>query len=585
MPNASEVFVDTLLAWGVDTVFGLPGDGINGVMEALRTRRDKVRFIHVRHEEAAAFMACAYAKYTGRLGCCLATSGPGGLHLLNGLYDAKLDQAPVLAITGQTFSDLTGSRTQQEVNLVRVFEDVAVYNQVLINPNQAEMLANEACRHALAHRGVAHVTMPVDYQEKDVDKDLRTMHAKKGEDYTSRVYARGVTVPPEAELARAAAVLAAGKKVVMLVGQGALGARAEVLELADKLGAPIVKALLGKGVVPDDHPLTTGGIGLLGTEASVWAMENADTLLIIGSSFPYMEFLPKPGSARGVQIDDRADRIGLRYPVEAGLVGDARATAVALRRLVRRKDDRSYLGKAQERMKDWRELLAKRSSRDDVPIKPQRVAAELSAVAEDDAIISTDSGTITTWVARHFDIRGEQMFSCSGNLATMACAVPYAIAAKLAFPKRQSFAFIGDGGFTMLMGELLTAAKYGLPIVCVVVKNNTLGQIKWEQIVFLGNPEYGCDLNDLDFARFAEACGGVGFDVKEPSQIRPALEQAIASGKPAVVAVEVDPNEPPMPPKVSAKQAVHLAEALAKGEPGGASILKTVLRDKVRELV
>jgi pyruvate dehydrogenase (quinone)/pyruvate oxidase len=298
-----------------------------------------------------------------------------------------------------------------------------------------------------------------------------------------------------------------------------------------------------------------------------------------------MEFLPKPGSARGVQIDDRADRIGLRYPVEAGLVGDARATAEALRRLVRRKDDRSYLGKAQERMKDWRELLTKRSSRDDVPIKPQRVAAELSAVAEDDAILSTDSGTITTWVARHFDIRGEQMFSCSGNLATMACAVPYAIAAKLAFPKRQSFAFIGDGGFTMLMGELLTAAKYGLPIVCVVVKNNTLGQIKWEQIVFLGNPEYGCDLNDLDFARFAEACGGVGFDVKEPSHIRPALEQAIASGKPAVVAVEVDPNEPPMPPKVSAKQAVHLAEALAKGEPGGASILKTVLRDKVRELV
>jgi len=298
-----------------------------------------------------------------------------------------------------------------------------------------------------------------------------------------------------------------------------------------------------------------------------------------------MEFLPKPGDARAVQIDDKPDRLGLRYPVEVGLAGEAKATCDALRRLVMRKQDRSFLAKAQDGMVDWRKLLATRASRDDVPIKPQRVASELSRVAADDAIVSTDSGTITTWVARHFDLRKDQLFSCSGTLATMAPALPYAIAAKLAFPERQSFAFIGDGGFTMLMGELLTAVKYDLPIVCVVVKNNTLGQIKWEQIVFLGNPEYGCDLNDFDFAKFAEACGAAGWNVDRPEDIRPALEAALASGKPSVVAVAVDPNEPPMPPKVSAKQALHLAEALAKGEPGGPDIVKTLTRDKVRELV
>jgi pyruvate dehydrogenase (quinone)/pyruvate oxidase len=346
-----------------------------------------------------------------------------------------------------------------------------------------------------------------------------------------------------------------------------------------------VKALLGKGVVPDDHPLTTGGIGLLGTEPSSWAMENADTLLIVGSSFPYQEFLPKPGAVRAVQEDDKADRIGLRYPVEVGLVGDAKATAKALRRLVRRKAERGFLEKAQERMAEWREHLEKSAVLDDVPIKPQRVDAVLSRVAEDDAVVSTDSGTITTWVARHFELRKEQLFSCSGTLATMAPALPYAIAAKLAFPARQSFAFIGDGGFTMLMGEFLTAVKYELPIVCVVVKNGSLGQIKWEQIVFLGNPEYGCELNEMDFAKFAEACGGVGFDVEKPDEIGPALEKALASKRPCVVAVAVDPNEPPMPPRASAKQAARVAEALAKGEPGAAKVMEAFVRDKVRELV
>jgi pyruvate dehydrogenase (quinone) len=579
--TAADVLVESIIDWGVDTVFGLPGDGINGIMEALRTRQDRVRFIQVRHEEAAAFMACAYAKYTGRLGCCLATSGPGGIHLLNGLYDAKLDQAPVLAITGQTYSDLKGSNFQQEVNMTRLFDDVTVYNQEVINPNQIEMLADEACRHALNHRGVSHITFPVDYQEIE-PSGKTSMHKVEG--HTTSRWSRALALPREDELKIAAFLLNDALKPVILVGQGALGAGDEVIELADKLGAPIVKALLGKAVVPDDHPLTTGGLGLLGTTPSQEAMENCDALLIIGSSFPYMEFLPKPGQAKGVQIDDKPDRIGLRYPVEVGLVGDAKPTVAALSRFVERKIDRSFLEQAQKGMKDWWELMRTRAMRDDVPIKPQRVAWELSELATDDAILSADSGTNTIWAARQFRIRKNQKFSCSGTLATMACALPYSIAAKLAFPERQSIAFVGDGGFTMLMGEFLTAVKYKLPIVVVIIKNNTLGQIKWEQIVFLGNPEYGCELHNPNFAKYAEACGGVGFTVERPEEIRPALQKAMATGKPAIVEVVVDPNEPPMPPKISATQALHFAEALAKGQPEGGKIALTIFRDKLNEL-
>jgi pyruvate dehydrogenase (quinone) len=580
--TAADVLVEGIINWGVDTVFGIPGDGINGIMEALRQRRDRVRFIQVRHEEAAAFMACAHAKYTGRLGCCLATSGPGGIHLLNGLYDAKLDQAPVLAITGQTYSDLKGSKFQQEVNMTLLFEDVSVYNQEVINPNQVEMLVNEACRHALNHRGVAHITFPVDYQEVE-PTGRGTMHKVEGS-MTSR-WSPPHAVPPEDELRIAAFLLNEAKKPVMLVGQGALGAREEVIEIAEKLGAPIVKALLGKAVVPDDHPLTTGGLGLLGTSPSQEAMEQADALLIIGSSFPYMEYLPKPGRAKGVQIDDKPDRIGLRYPVQVGLVGEAKATAAALSKFIERKEDRTFLEQAQAGMRDWWELLGKQATRDDAPIKPQRVAWELSELAADDAVISTDSGTNTVWCARHFKIRGGQKFSCSGTLATMACALPYSIAAKLAYPDRQSIAFVGDGGFTMLMGEFLTAVKYNLPITVVIIKNNTLGQIKWEQIVFLGNPEYGCELHNPDFAKFAEACGGVGITVERPEEIRPALERALSSNRPTIVEVVVDPFEPPMPPKVSAEQALHFAEALIKGQPEGKKIALTLFRDKLNELL
>lgn len=580
--TAADILIETIISWGVDTVFGLPGDGINGIMEALRTRQEQIRFVQVRHEEAAAFMACGYAKYTGRLGCCLATSGPGGIHLLNGLYDAKLDQAPVLALTGQTYSDLKGSNFQQEVNMVRLFEDVSVYNQEVINPNQVEMLANEACRHALNLRGVAHITFPVDYQEVKPDRKP-TMHKREGS--TDSRWTPPTAVPEEHEIRAAAEILNTGEKVAILVGQGALNARDEVSEIAERLGAPIVKALLGKGVVPDDHPLTTGGIGLLGTTPSQDAMENCDILLIIGSSFPYMEFLPKPGQARCVQIDDKANRIGLRYPAEVGLVGDAKRTLKALIPLIETRTDRSFVEKAQKGMEEWRELLRSQETRDDVPIKPQRLARELSEVTPGDAIISADSGTNTVWIARHFALKESQQFSCSGTLATMAPAVPYAIAAKLAFPDRTSIAFIGDGGFSMLMAEFLTAVKYELPIVVVIVRNDVLGQIKWEQIVFLGNPQYGVELHNPDFSKFAEICGGVGFKVDHPDQIRPALQQALVANRPAIVEVVVDPLEPPMPPKVTLKQTAKFAEALAKGQPKGAKIALTLFRDKLNELI
>src|SRR5438067_9637914 len=392
--------------------------------------------------------------------------------------------------------------------------------------------------------------------------------------------------PPEAELKQAAEILNKAKKPVVLVGQGARGAGAEVIQIAEKLGAPIVKALLGKEVVPDDLPLCTRGWSLLVTTPSLKAMEECDGLLIIVSSFPYMEYLPKPSVAKGVQIDDKADRIGLRFPIDVGLVGDAKSTTAALSSFIKRKRKHKLLDKAQKGMKDWWKLMAiQGTANGDGPIKPQRVAWELSQLVSDDAIISTDSGTITTWIARHFKMRGTQKFSCSGNLATMAPGLPYAIAAKLAFPERQSIAFVGDGGFTMLMGEFLTAVKYNLPIVVVIIKNNTLGQIKWEQIVFLGNPEYGCELHNPDFAKYAEACGGLGFTVERPEDIRPTLERAIASGKPAIVEVVVDPNEPPMPSKVKAEQALHFAEALAKGQPEGGKIALTLFRDKLNELL
>jgi pyruvate dehydrogenase (quinone)/pyruvate oxidase len=442
--TAADVLIETIQDWGVEVVFGLPGDGINGIMEALRKRRDQVRFIQVRHEEAAALMACGYAKFTGRLGVCLATSGPGGIHLLNGLYDAALDGQPVLAITGMAFHDLIGTFTQQDVALDRLYTDVAKFNQRIMGPAHVENITNLACRTALAYRGVAHITFPVDLQEMDAGAYRSKRNVKH---HTSDVYARSARLPAEAELASAAEVLNAGTKVAILAGRGALHATDELERAADRLAAPIVKALLGKAAVPDDSPYTTGSIGLLGTKPSQDALEECDTLLMVGTSFPYIEFLPKPGQARGVQIELDPMRIGLRYPVEVGLVGDCARTLQALLPLLTRKTERGFLESAQERMKGWLELMEERATRTDSPMKPQVLAHELGRRLRTDAIVACDSGTIATWWARHIPAQRGQMHSLSGNLATMAAGLPYAIAAQVAYPDRQVVAFVGDGGF------------------------------------------------------------------------------------------------------------------------------------------
>jgi pyruvate dehydrogenase (quinone)/pyruvate oxidase len=581
--TGADVLIDTIHDWGVDVIFGMPGDGINGIMEALRTRQNKVRFIQVRHEEAAAFMACAYAKYTGKLGVCLATSGPGGIHLLNGLYDAKLDKQHVLALTGMPYHDVIGTFSQQDVALDKLFMDVSVFNERVMGPEHVESLADLACRAALMYHSVAHIAFPTDLQEKEVSRTWRSERNRPH--HTSDVYSRSARLPAEVDMRRAAEILNKGEKIAILAGQGALGAGDVLEELAEKLGAPIIKALLGKAVVPDYSPYTTGGIGLLGTKPSQDALENCDTLLIVGSSFPYIEYLPKPGQARGIQIDLDPMRIGARYSVEVGLVGDSRRTVKELLPLVNRHKKRKFLQKAQEGMKRWWDVMDKQASRQDKPMKPQVVAWELGRRLSSTAIVSSDSGTNTTWFARHIPVKRGQMFSCSGTLASMAAGLPYTIAAQIAHPERECVAFVGDGGFSMLMAEFATAVKYNLPIKVVVVKNNTLGQIKWEQMVFLGNPEFGVDLQPIDFVAFADACGGKGFRIDEAAQCGAILDQALATPGPVIIEAVVDPYEPPMPPSVTVEQAAHLAEALAKGEPNRAKIAMTVLEDKVKELV
>jgi len=425
--TAADILIETLHDWGVEVVFGLPGDGINAIMEALRRRQDHVRFVQVRHEESAAFMACAYAKYTGRLGVCLATSGPGGIHLLNGLYDAKLDGQPVLAITGMAYHDLVGTYTQQDVELDRLFVDVAKYNARVMGPAHVENVVDLACRTALAYRGVAHVTIPVDVQEMPATKKARSRRNIAG--HTSDVMARSARLPAQDDVRRAADILNAGERVAILAGAGALGATDALEATAEALGAPIVKALLGKAAVPDDSPYTTGGIGLLGTRPSQEALEACDTLLMVGTSFPYIEYYPKPGQARGVQIELDPMRIGLRYPVEVGLVGDSRRTLEALLPHLARRQERTFLDQAQRGMRAWDELMRERAERRDTPMKPQVIAHELGRRLADDAIVACDSGTITTWWARHIPARRGQLHSVSGNLATMACGLPYAIAA------------------------------------------------------------------------------------------------------------------------------------------------------------
>jgi len=581
--TVADLLIERLIGWRVDTIFGFPGDGVNGIFEALRNHQREIRFIQVRHEEAAAFAACGYAKYTGRLGVCLATSGPGGVHLLNGLYDAKCDGQPVLAITGHTFHDLIGTHYQQDVDLDKLFMDVAAYNQRVMGPAHVQNVVDEAIKTALAYHTVAHITIPKDIQDWTGKDDRRS--GANVPTHSSDMYAAAYTVPSPAALQAAADAINRGAKVAILAGRGCLGARKEVLELSDTVAGPIVKPLLGKAVVPDRSPNTTGGIGLLGTAPSQDALRECDTLIIAGSSFPYMEFYPDPGQATTIQIDIAPTRIGLRHAADIGLVGDCRTVIAALLPLLTRKADRSFLEKAQQRMAGWNRLMEERGTRSDMPMKPQVVTYELNKLLADDAIVSADSGTIATWAARYIEIRGDMQFSLSGSLATMANGLPYSIGAAVAYPGRQVICIVGDGGLTMLMGELATLVKYNLNVKVVVIKNNVLGMIKWEQMVLEGNPQFGVQLQPIDFAAVAASVGAAGFTIERPEEAAPTLRRALDQPGPAVIQAVVDPNEPPMPGRISTDQAIKFAEALARGQKDAWGILTTVMEDRVREVI
>jgi pyruvate dehydrogenase (quinone) len=580
----SELLIKRLAEWGVDTIFGLPGDGINGIMEGLRRHSDQVKFVLVHHEEAAAFMACGYAKATGKIGVCLATSGPGGIHLANGLYDAKLDHVPVLAITGLQESTMLGTGYQQEVALDRLYEDVAEYNQVVMNPAQMPSLVDVAIRTAYARRGVAHLTFPNDIQIAPAGKDPYSTVAPVRPPSTAPIYLAPAVRPRDEDLRRAADLLNAGEKVAILAGIGARGAGRQVELAADKLSAPIVKSLLGKMVVADDSPYTTGGLGLLGTKPSEELMEEADTLLMLGTNFPYTKFLPEPGKAKVVQVEIDPARAGTRIPTDVPLVGDVAATLEALLPLIERKD-RAFLTKYQEKTHDWRQAMAALESPDRDPIAPQYLAHELDAQAADDAILTCDSGTIATWAARHWQIRGGREFYLSGTLATMAPGLPYALGIQHAHPGRQVIAFVGDGGFAMLMAEFHTAMRYNLPVKVVINNNNALGQILWEQMV-LGFPEHGVRFGQPlpDYAAWARGCGGFGVHVSKPGDLPGALQEALAHPGPALLDVAVNPDEPPLPGKVSYDQAKKFAESWLHGQPRKASIASTLFKDKIQQL-
>jgi pyruvate dehydrogenase (quinone)/pyruvate oxidase len=580
--TVSDALLARLIDWGVDTIFGLPGDGINGFMEALRKRRDEVRFVHTRHEETAALAACSYAKFTGRLGVCMSTAAPGAIHLLNGLYDAAVDQAPVLAITGMTYHDLIGTKYLQDLNHDYLFADVAPFNQRLMGPGHVENVANLACRSALANRTVSHICIPIDFQVAEMDESDRFKRNVPGHTAGPDGYVTPRLIPPRAHLERAAELLRGRKRPAILAGAGARGAREELERLAETLGGVIVKALLGKDAVPDDSLYVTGGTGVVGTRPSQQAFEQCDALIIVGSSFPYIEFLPQPGQCVCVQVDDRPDRIGLRHPADVGLVGDAKLTLQELVPLLERNDDRSFLTEMQSAVSEWWELMEERGTREDAPMKPQVPLWHLHELLADDAIVCGDSGTVTTWIAR-WKLRAQQQFSFSGTMCSMMAAVPYAIGAQAAYPDRQVVAYTGDGSLMMMMGELATLAHEQLPVKVIVNKNGTLGLIKWEQQIFLGNPEYGNDLGDVDFVKVAEGCGLHGVRIDDPLRCRDQLAEALELNEPVLIECVTDPHEPPHPPQVTVEQTKLFAEALLRGQEERKRIALTVGRDMLKE--
>ena len=585
--TASDYLIKRITQWGLKRIYGYPGDGINGIIGAIDRAGDAIDYVQVRHEEMAAFMACAHAKFTGEVGICLATSGPGAIHLLNGLYDAKMDHAPVVAIVGQQARAAMGGDYQQEVDLLTLFKDVAhEYVHMASTPTAIRHLIDRAIRIAKAERTVTCVIIPNDVQEMEA---VPTPPRKHGTIHSGAGYSSPRVVPAAKDLRAAAGVLNAGKKVAMLIGAGALQATDEVIEAAEILGAGVAKALLGKAALPDDLSYCTGPIGLLGSKPSWEMMSECDTLLMVGSSFPYSEFLPPEGQARGVQIDIDPRLVSIRYPMEVNLVGDSAETLRALIPLLERKEDRSWRKRIEDNLTEWWEVLKARAMNEANPINPQRVFWELSPRLPDNCVIVADSGSAANWFARDLKIRRGMMASLSGNLATMGPGVPYAIAAKFAFPDRVVIATVGDGAMLMNgINELVTVANYWKQwsdprLVIMVLANRDLNQVTWEQRVMAGDPKYECSqtVPDFQFARYAEMLGLTGIRIDKPEQIGPAWEQSLGASRPVLLEAITDPEVPTLPPHITFEQAKKFTESMIKGEPHLSHMIKQTFKEAI----
>ncbi|MDC3414502.1 pyruvate oxidase [Terrihalobacillus insolitus] len=549
--KAGDAMMELLIEWGVDHIYGMPGDSINTLIESIRKKKDDIHFVQVRHEEAGALAAASYAKLTGKLGVCMGIAGPGAIHLLNGLYDAKLDNAPVLAIAGQVETDLIGSDFFQEVDLTNLFKDVAVYRQTVMSAEQLPTVVNQAIRAAYDKKGVSVLIIPDDIPKFEIERGARK---------TSSFFVQSECLPQQKDVLQAETILNHAEKPIILAGKGAKGASESLITFAEKLKAPIVLTLPGKGIVPDDHPYCLGGLGLLGTKPATFAMEEADTLIMVGTSFPFTGFLPD--TAKTIHIDNDPSQIGKRYLVDVGLAGDSELTLNQLTKLINVSNDGTFLQKYQEEMKDWWSKLEEEELDDSVPIKPQRVIGALQQIADDDAILSVDVGNVTVWMARHFKMTNQKLV-ISSWLATLGCGLPGAIAGRIAYPEKQVFAICGDGGFQMMMNDFVTAVKYDLPLVVIVFNNHKIAMIKFEQEV-MGNAEFGTNLQNPNFARYADICGGIGYRVEQPEEIVSTLEKALAQKKPCIVDVVVDANEAPLPAKVTFGQATGYARHMLK---------------------
>ncbi len=589
--TVADFILERLREWSIHRFYGYPGDGVNGIFAAIDRARQHHDFISVRHEESAAFMACAHAKYTGGVGCCIATSGPGAIHLLNGLYDARLDHQPVVAIVGQAASTVMGGHYQQEVNLAALFQDVAgEYVHTISHPMQARHVVDRAVRIALTERTVTCIIVPNDVQEmraiKKPPRAHNTLHSAVG-------YVTPYLVPMDADLRRAADILNRGERVAMLVGAGCLKATDEVINVADRLGAGVAKALLGKAAVPDDLPFVTGSIGLLGTKPTSDMMEDCDTLLMVGSSFPYSEFMPPDGQARGIQIDIDGRMLGIRYPMEINLIGDSAQTLRALLPLLKPKADRGWRNAIEKNVAGWWRTIEARAMNSAHPLNPQRLFWEISSRLPADTILSCDSGSAANWYARDIKIKRGMKASLSGTLATMGPAVPYAFAAKTAFPNWPVIALVGDGAMQMNgLNGLLTIAshwrKWADPrLVVLVLNNGDLNQVTWEMRVLNGNPKFvsSQEVPDFPYASYAETLGLRGIVVDHPDTVGAVWDEALSATRPVVIDARTDPNVPPLPPHITFKQAKNFTSAIVKGDIDALGIIRASLKEEWDELV